>query len=49
MFLTKVTNHALLIIGGAMVSAEGVKNATGSYEALGEVTEDVDVQAVLSL
>jgi hypothetical protein len=32
-----------------VVSAEGVEDATGSYEALGEVAEDVDVKAVLAL
>ena len=49
MYLTKITNHALLIIRGTVVSAEGVENATGSHEALGKVAEDVDVKTVLSL
>jgi hypothetical protein len=32
-----------------VVSAEGVENATGSYESLSEVAKDVNVQAVLAL
>jgi hypothetical protein len=45
----QISHHPLLIIRCAVVPAERIEDATGSYEALREIAEDVDVKAVLSL
>ena len=47
-YVTKIANHSLLIIRSTVVAAKGVENATSSDKALGEITENMDVEAVLA-
>lgn len=46
--VSKIANHALFIIRCAVITPEGVENATCRNESLGEITEDVDVKTVFA-
>ncbi len=47
--VAQVSHHALLVVGGAVVAAEGVEDGAAGGEALAEVAKDVDVDTVLAL
>ena len=46
--VSKISNHALLVIRGTMVTSERVENTTSTYKSLREVAKDMNVETVLS-
>ena len=47
-YVTEIANHSLFIIRSTMVASKWVENTTSSDKAFGEITENMDVQAVLA-
>jgi hypothetical protein len=46
---TKISNHSLLVVRGAVVSSKRIENTTRGYKTFREVAKHVDVKAVFAL
>ena len=47
-YVSKIANHALLIIRGTVIATKGIEDTSSSDKTFGKITENVNVKTVLA-